>query len=83
MECVAISHATSLKGLFITNNSGIHSFHYYHGKENQELHGEFARLERSRLITISDISREFLERVKFLPASLFFSIFNVSFCLIM
>lgn len=59
---VALSRATSLQGLFITNQDKDHTFYHHRGKENKELSNEFKRLERHPLQTIGDTCRDFLDQ---------------------
>jgi hypothetical protein len=74
---VALSRATSLQGLYITNRDNDHTFYHYRGKENKELGNEFKRLERHRLKTIGDRCRDFLDRsIQSDPTALSLCTFN-------
>lgn len=55
---VALSRATSLNGLYLTNRDGDQVFYHHRGKVNRELRNEFARLECHCLKTC----RDFLDR---------------------
>ena len=67
---VALSRATSLHGLFLTNNDENHRFHHARGRCNAELRTEFMRLERHRLTTIGEKTREYLKRADIIPTAL-------------
>lgn len=58
---VALSRATSLNGLYLTNRDGDHTFYHYRGKKNRELTNEFNRLEHHRLETIVETCCDFLD----------------------
>lgn len=77
MVYVALSRATSLQGLYLTNKKGDHTFHHARGKVNSELSSEFRRLENHKLETIGDKSRQFLDQVVNSPTALSLLTFNV------
>jgi hypothetical protein len=61
---VALSRATSLDGLFLTNSEDDFTFYHARGTENQELKNEFERLKRNLLVTVVDEAKEFLSKAK-------------------
>lgn len=62
MVYVALSRATSIYGLFLTNKDKAHKFYHSSGKSNKELRTERLRLENHILETIGVVSRKFLSR---------------------
>lgn len=69
---VALSRATSLDGLYITNSDDDFTFYHARGRRNQELRNEFERLRRNKLRTVVDDVTDFL-----FPSSLSIYTFNV------
>ncbi|CAK9832801.1 ATP-dependent DNA helicase pfh1, partial [Anthophora retusa] len=57
---VALSRATSIDGLYLTNSENDYTFYHAKGRENQELRNKFRRLQRNRLKTVTDELCEFL-----------------------
>jgi Tfp pilus assembly pilus retraction ATPase PilT len=72
---VALSRATSLQDLYLTNRSD-HTFYHARGKENEDLRNEFLRLERHILKTIGESAREYISRAGEDPTALSLCTFN-------
>ena len=67
---VAMSRATSLLGLHLTNRDKDHRFHHARGRVNRDLRDEFACLKRHLFKTIGNSAREFLARADVHPTAL-------------
>lgn len=52
---VALSRATSLEGLYLTNKNSDYTFHHARDRANTELKGEFQWLENHKLDTILEV----------------------------
>lgn len=72
---VALSRATSLEGLYLTNKNEDKTFYHVRGKTNEELRKEYKRLEEQKLRTIADNCKDFLATAG--PKDLSLSVFNV------
>jgi hypothetical protein len=63
---VALSRVTSIHRLHLTNHNSDFTFRHWKGSSNpkiKDLHTELTRLERHKLLAITDRAKQFLQRV--------------------